>query len=113
MDEVQRLCQRVAIMNHGHIVALDAPDRPVEQGAKQVRVLFRWEGAPVPALERVPHVHQVRRQGNQIEVEGDGPVFQHVAAALLQQGIEPGDLRVERPNLEDIFLQLVGTAEGE
>jgi len=113
MDEVERLCQRVAVVNHGRIVALDTPARLVEQGARQTRVLFSWEGAAAPWLETVPHVRSVRQQGSQVEVEGDGPVFQHVAAALLQRGIEPDDLRVERPTLEDVFLQLVDKVEGE
>ena len=113
MDEVERLCQRVAVMSHGHIVALDTPAKLVEQRAQQRRVLFRWEGAALPWLETVPHVHSVRQQGSQMEVVGDGPVLQHVAAALLQQGIEPDDLRVERPTLEEVFLQIVGKPEEE
>ncbi len=113
MDEVQRLCQRVAIVNHGRIVALDTPDRLLAQGAQQTRVLFSWDGETLSWLESVPHVHKVQQQGNQVAIEGDGPVFQHVAAALLQRGIEPEDLRLERPNLEDVFLQLVGKTEGE
>ncbi len=112
MDEVERLCQRVAVVNGGHIVALDTPARLVEQRAKQIRVVFSWD-TPLPWLEAVPHVCSVRQQGGQIEVEGDGPVFQHVAAALLQQGIEPADLHMERPTLEDAFLQIVGKPEKE
>ncbi len=111
MDEVQRLCQRVAIVNHGHVVAVDTPEKLIARGARQLRVLFTWEGEPLAWLESVPHVHHVSQQENQIEIEGDGPVFQHVAAALLQHSIEPTDLRVERPNLEDVFLQIIGKAE--
>jgi ABC-2 type transport system ATP-binding protein len=113
MDEVERLCQRVAVVNRGRIVALDTPARLVEQRARQIRVLFSWEGAPLSWLETVPHVRSIRQQGSQIEVEGEGPVFQHVAAALLQRGIEPDDLRVERPTLEEVFLQIVGKPEKE
>jgi ABC-2 type transport system ATP-binding protein len=113
MDEVERLCQRVAVINHGHVVALDTPARLVEQRAKQTRVLFTWGGEALPWLEALPHVHSVRQEGSQIEVMGDGPVFQHVAAALLQRGIEPADLRVERPTLEEVFLQIVGKQEEE
>ncbi len=113
MDEAERLCHRVAIMARGHIVDLDAPGQLVARHAQQVKVYFTGDGAAESYVRGVAHVQQVRRQGAQIEVVGDGPVLQHVAAALLQQGIEPGDLRVERPSLEDVFLQLVGTsAEG-
>src|SRR5579884_3384316 len=85
----------------------------VNQRSQQTRVLFTWDGEVLPRLEAVPHVYSVRQQGSQIEVEGDGPVLQHVASALLQQGIEPADLRVERPTLEEVFLQIVGKPEEE
>jgi ABC-2 type transport system ATP-binding protein len=120
MDEAERLCQRVAVMQHGHIVALDAPARLVAQHAKQVRVSFSWQdassllsSAALSWLEEVPHVRSVRRRGSQIEVEGEGPVLQQVAAALLQRGIEPDDLQAERPTLEDVFLHLVGKPAAE
>jgi ABC-2 type transport system ATP-binding protein len=120
MDEAERLCQRVAVMDHGRIVALDTPARLVAQHATQVRVSFSWEDASsLPSsdallwLEAVPHVRSVQRRGSQIEVEGEGPLFQHVAAALLQRGIEPDDLQVERATLEDVFLHLVGVPAEE
>ena len=48
----------------------------------------------------------VHRTGDQIKVEGNGPVLALVAAALVGHGIVPDDLRVERPNLEDVFLRV-------
>jgi ABC-2 type transport system ATP-binding protein len=112
MDEAERLCNRIAVIKHGRMVALDEPGRLVARHVEAMLVSFSWEGATSPWLEAVPHVRSVRHDGNQVEVEGEGPVFQYVAAALLQRGIEPGDLRVRRPTLEDVFLQLVGTPEG-
>lgn len=112
MDEAERLCDRVAVIKHGRVVALDEPGKLVTRHTEAMLVSFSWEGPTSPWLEAVPHVRSVRREGSQIEVEGEGPVFQHVAAALLQRGIEPGDLRVKRPTLEDVFLELVGTPEG-
>lgn len=41
-------------------------------------------------------------------MDGSGPVLALVAAALVEHGITPSDLRVERPTLEDAFLRLVG-----
>jgi ABC-2 type transport system ATP-binding protein len=113
MEEAERLCQRVAIMNHGRIVALDSPARLVARHARQVRVSFSWEGPTIPWLEEVPHVRGVQRQGSKIEVEGEGPVLQHVAAALLHRGIEPDDLQVERSMLEEAFLQIADKQEGK
>jgi ABC-2 type transport system ATP-binding protein len=111
MDEAERLCHRVAIMKQGRIVDIDTPARLIAKYAQQVKVYFSSDGAVEPRLQGVAHVQQVRQHGTQFEVIGEGPVLQHVAAALLQQGIEPGDLRVERPSLEEVFLQLVGKSE--
>ena len=50
----------------------------------------------------------MKRDGDQVEVDGSGPVLALVAAALVEHGIVPEDLRVERPTLEDVFLRLTG-----
>jgi ABC-2 type transport system ATP-binding protein len=113
MDEVERLCQRVAVVNRGRIVALDEPAKLVARYAGLVWVSFRWESTSAPQLESVPHVRSVQRHGSLFEVEGEGPVLQHVAAALLAQGIELDDLHVRRPSLEEVFLKIVGTPEEE
>ena len=68
LDEAERLCKRVAVMKQGRIVALTS------------------EQATSPWLEAVSHVRGVSRQGSRVVVEGEGPVLQHVAAALLQRG---------------------------
>ena len=48
----------------------------------------------------------VHRTGDQIKADGNGPVLALVAAALVGHGIVPDDLRVESPNLEDVFLRV-------
>ena len=53
-------------------------------------------------------MRSVGRRGRTVEVTGDGPVLAHVAGALLARGLEPPDLRVERPTLEETFLKLTG-----
>ncbi len=116
MDEAERLCDRIAVMDAGRIVALGTPSRLIEENADAARVRFTLEksveGEARPDvlawLEAVPHVRSVRRRGAAVEVHGDGPVLTHVAAALLGRGYEPPDLRVERPTLEETFLKLTG-----
>jgi len=117
MDEAERLCDRVAVMDGGRIVAMDTPSALIEAGVGAVRVKFTTEadvGAGVGArggfdwLADLPHVHGVEQRGRTVEVTGDGPVLAHVAAALLARGLEPSDLRVERPTLEETFLKLTG-----
>jgi ABC-2 type transport system ATP-binding protein len=118
MDEAERLCDRVAVMDAGRIVAMDTPSALIEAGVGAVRVKFTSappagaEGAGTEAdfewLAGVAHVHAVERRGRTVEVTGDGPVLAHVAGALLARGLEPSDLRVERPTLEETFLKLTG-----
>ena len=75
-------------------------------------MLFTWDGTIADWLEVVPYVRSVQRRGAAVTVVGDGPVLQYVAAALLEHGIEPADLRVERPSLEDVFLSVTGESVG-
>ena len=113
MDEAERLCDRIAIMDGGRIVAMDTPRALIEVQVGTVRVKFSAERSDGRAgdcgwLTGVPHVQAVRRRGDTVEVDGDGPVLAHVAGALLARGLEPADLRVERPTLEETFLKLTG-----
>ncbi len=116
MDEAERLCDRVAVMDAGRIVALGKPQALIEARLGSVRVRFTAEGLAESAtapedlgwLEGVRHVRSVERRGDVVEVTGEGPVLLHVAAALLERGLEPADLRVDRPTLEDTFLKLTG-----
>ena len=50
-------------------------------------------------------------KGPRVEVAGDGPVLAHVGAALIAHGMEPTDLRLEQPTLEDVFLNITRRTE--
>jgi ABC-2 type transport system ATP-binding protein len=113
MEEAEELCDRVAIVDRGNIVAMDTPQGLVTQYATQVRVIFTAGQAELPRLEAIEGVRNVVRRGPRVEVEGSGPVLARVAAALVAQGIIPADLRVEQPSLEDVFLKLTGHDVGE
>lgn len=124
MDEAERLCDRLAIMKAGRIIALDSPQALIATHAEEVRVRFGWEepgaaGAPqeLPAslswLRDIPSVHVCTYRGTQVEVRGKGRVLPQVAAGLVQRGFVPDDLRVEQPSLEDVFLKLVGRSAGD
>jgi ABC-2 type transport system ATP-binding protein len=108
MDEAERLCDRIAVMRRGRIVALDTPARLIAAHADAVRVSFTSPGGASPWLASVPHVARVRGRNGRVEVDGDGEVLLHVAAALLEHAVVPPDLRVEQGTLEDVFLKLAG-----
>ncbi len=112
MDEAERLCDRVAVMSRGRVVAVGEPATLIAEHAGGVRVRFTWDGTIGEWLEAVPYVREVTRSGTEVLLRGCGPVLQHVAAALLERGIEPADLRVERTSLEDAYLALTGESLG-
>jgi ABC-2 type transport system ATP-binding protein len=111
MEEAERLCDRVAVLDHGRIVAAGTPAAVAEAHGGGTRVRFSGDSAELEWLQWVPHVREVHRNGGRVEVVGDGPVLPLVAAALVEHGIVPEDLRVEQPTLEDAFLNLIGVRE--
>jgi ABC-2 type transport system ATP-binding protein len=108
MDEAEHLCDRVAIVDRGRVVALEAPQALIAGLDLPVRVRFSTVVPDLSWLQRIPVVQRVDRRGDQTEVTGTGPVLALVAAALVEHGIVPADLRAERPTLEDAFLALTG-----
>jgi ABC-2 type transport system ATP-binding protein len=108
MEEAERLCDRIAIMDAGRIVAEGPPQDLVSAHAQFVTVVFSTDAADLSWLNDVPFVDGVARHGVRVEVRGRGPVLAHAAAALVAHEITPRDLRVERPSLEDVFLLLTG-----
>jgi ABC-2 type transport system ATP-binding protein len=112
MDEAKELCDRLAIMNHGKVVAMDSPGGLINMHAGEVRVMFSCN-RDVSWLGNVTHVSKVTQKNGKVEAEGSGPVLVHVASALLAHGIEPTDLHTEQPSLEDVFLKLTGRRDGD
>ena len=110
MDEAEQLCDRLAIVDHGRIVATDTPQGLITTYANKIKVIFSTDVEDISWLEVLPQVSNVARRGQRVEVEGNGPVLAVVAAELAGHGILPTDLRTEQPTLEDVFLTITGTA---
>jgi ABC-2 type transport system ATP-binding protein len=110
MEEAERLCDRVAIIDHGKIVALDTPQNLIDSLGAENRVVFEV-GAQLDEdlLRAVPGVVRVDRIGERVVVYGreDGLVS-GVINALEKGGIHFENLRTEQPTLEDVFLALTG-----
>jgi ABC-2 type transport system ATP-binding protein len=113
MDEAERLCDRIAVVDKGLIIASDTPQGLISEYASDVRVVFSTEETELSWLSEIPDVKGIERHGLRVEVSGSGPVLALVAAALVEHGIIPTDLRVEQPSLEDVFLKLTGHGVGE
>jgi ABC-2 type transport system ATP-binding protein len=63
-------------------------------------------------LADVPGAESVQRSGRSVSVRGSGPLLAYTAAALVEHGIAPEDLRADHRTLEDAFLALTGSSEG-
>lgn len=109
MDEVEALADRVAVIDHGRVIALGAPSNLVASLNTETKVLFSVpNGFQAARLKNVSGVSAVDQHDQQITVSGNGPLLANVAAALAQHNIAPADLRVKQANLEDVFLALTG-----
>lgn len=113
MEEAQQLCDRVAVMDAGRIVALDSPQGLVSSYTREIRVRFTAPPDGLGWLRAVPTVTGVHCRAGQAEVTGNGPVLVDVAAALAARGLRPADLRADRPSLEEVFLRITGHRLGE
>ena len=108
MDEAERLCDRVAVVDKGRIIAADTPRGLVVRYDPLEQVVFTCDVQDLGWLGGVPGARSVSRRGPRVVVEGTGPLLAHVAAALVGRGLTPDDLRVIEPSLEDVFLKLTG-----
>jgi len=110
MEESERLCDRVAIIDQGQIVALDTPENLVRSLGAESRVVFGVDGRfDERALQVIPGVTRVERIGERVVVYGQGDgLVGGVVNALETGGIRFRDLRTEQQSLEDVFLALTG-----
>ncbi|GAA3335023.1 ABC transporter ATP-binding protein [Amorphoplanes nipponensis] len=111
MEEAERLCDRVALIDAGAVVALDTPGGLVARVSAEQRIRFR-PSVPLDdgVLTGLAEVREVRRHGTQIEVIGEGNVLHAVTAALAVHRIIANELRVEQATLDDAFVRLTGRA---
>ncbi|SEG78797.1 ABC-2 type transport system ATP-binding protein [Nonomuraea solani] len=109
MEEAERLCDRLALIDAGKVVATDSPSGLIAQVNEEQRVRFR-PSAPFDdaLLLALPEVREVARSGAQVVVSGTGNLAPAVTLALARHQIVPGDLRIEQATLDDAFLALTG-----
>ncbi len=123
MEEAERLCDRVAIMDHGKIVALDTPGNLIRSIVSESRIVFAvddlqsQQGTLMGILENLPAVKRVEKGADLFTIYGReagkfGPshLLIQVVEALASQEVAFSDLRSDQPNLEDVFLALTGQA---
>lgn len=109
MEEAERLCDRVALIDAGRVVVLDTPAALAEGVEAEQRIQFR-PSVPLPEglLENLPDVTSVIYRGDVVVVTGNSNALNAVTSVLARKQILANHLRVDQPNLEDAFLALTG-----
>jgi ABC-2 type transport system ATP-binding protein len=110
MEEAERLCDRVAILDHGSLIALDSPEALIRSLDEEKRIIFHARGdLSKIRLDQLPGVTQIELSSERVMVQGKGERFvSSVVAALEDQLVDFRDLRTEQASLEDVFLNLTG-----
>jgi ABC-2 type transport system ATP-binding protein len=106
VEEAERVCDRVAVLHRGRLVADGPPPTIVEALGGVPTVRFTDADLDVRPLRSLPGVSSVQRHGPEVAVTGSGPVLAHVGAHLVAAGRPAADLRLDRPTLEDRFVTL-------
>ena len=114
MEEAERLCDRIALIEAGRVLAVDTPAGLVTGLPDGQRLRFRPSADfPDALLTDLPEVHSVRRNGITVEVTGHGDLLQVVTSVLAERRILAADLRLDQPTLDDAFVALTGRPSAE
>jgi ABC-2 type transport system ATP-binding protein len=109
MAEAERLCDRLALIDSGRVVAIDTPAGLVSTVDNEQRIRFR-PSAPLDnaLLAELPEVTGVSRTGDTVIVTGTGNVLHAVTSLLARKQIIAADLRLDQTSLDDAFIALTG-----
>ena len=110
MEEAERLCDRVAIIEHGRIIDIDSPAGLVERHCPERTVVLATDD--VRAEERfrtIPRVEAVTRQNGRLAIRGRGDdLVTEIIHCLSDNHFRVSEFRTLLPSLEDVFLKLTG-----
>jgi ABC-2 type transport system ATP-binding protein len=110
MEEAERLCDRVAILEHGRVIETGTPADLVSKHCPQRGVVFSAESEQVEeAMRTVPHLKKLEREDSVYTLTGEGDDFvTDIMGAIAEHRVRVRDFRTEIPTLEDVFLKLTG-----
>jgi ABC-2 type transport system ATP-binding protein len=114
MDEADKLCERIAIVDHGKLAALDSPSRLKDSIPGTEVVEAEFEGAPddwIEELKGLAHAEAVTQHDNVVHIASqDGPA---TVAALMdlsrERGVTVRRVTVQSTTLDDVFLHYTGS----
>jgi ABC-2 type transport system ATP-binding protein len=112
MDEAERLCDRVLLIDHGMVTALDTPAGLAQSAGGGTHLRF-VPSIPfdIRLLTVLPGVSEVAREGQRIRVTGTGDLVGGVIRALAAADVQAQDMQVESATLDDAYLRLTHRRE--
>jgi ABC-2 type transport system ATP-binding protein len=110
MEEAERLCDRVAIIERGRIIDIDTPQRLVDRHCPERTVILATDDLTAEERFRaIPRIASVVRSDTQFTIRGQGEdLVTEVIHCLSENRMRVTDFRMIIPNLEDVFLKLTG-----
>jgi len=113
MEEAERLCDRVSILDHGSIVAMDTPESLIRNLGQDERIVFNITEELSPSFEQaISRIGRLEVQRERVVIHGNvglkDPLISEVVNLLTTSGVKFHNLRTEQPTLEDVFLKLTG-----
>jgi ABC-2 type transport system ATP-binding protein len=106
MEEAERLCDRVALLHHGRVAALDTPAALASGSGAGQRVSFVADGLDEQPLRALEEVAGIVHHGDQVTITGTGDLLATVVAELVRQRVIPRETQVHQSTLDDAFVAL-------
>jgi ABC-2 type transport system ATP-binding protein len=110
MEEAERLCDRVAIIDHGRIIDIAPPEELIRRHCpEQTVVVVTDDQSGEERFRMIPEVESVSSQDGRLTIRGRGAdLVTRVIQCLAEHRMPVTDFRTERSTLEDVFLKLTG-----
>lgn len=112
MEEAEKLCDRVGIIDYGKIIALDTPRGLIEKLGAESKVIFKIEDSDMDAakFESIKSVSRAEKSpdGFTLYTKDENATLQGLVRLADKQGFRLTSIRTESPNLDDVFLTLTG-----
>jgi ABC-2 type transport system ATP-binding protein len=108
MEEAEKLCDRIAIIDHGKIIAMDTVAALIDRYAGPRRLSLLLDRPASCRLDDVDGVTGTTCEGRSLLVQGDGPFAQQAISQLTRDGFVIQEMDLSSPSLEDVFLNLTG-----
>jgi ABC-2 type transport system ATP-binding protein len=109
MEEAERLCDRVAIIEYGRVIEIDTPENLVQRHCPERTVILDTTFPDAASyFQKIPGAEQVSNAGPRFTIRGQGDLVTEVIHCLSENRIRVTDFRTILPNLEDVFLKLTG-----